>query len=144
MDKYIVKLSQDERENLLSFISKGKTAAQKLTHARILLEIDENFSSLKTDKEMAAMLHVSTKTIQRVRQTCVELGIEAALERKAHIRHKPHKIQGEEEAKLIALCCSNPPKGYARWTLKLLAGKLVVMEIMLFLDSLILPSNIAV
>lgn len=129
MEKYIVKLTIEERENLLSLISKGKAAARKLTHARILLEADENESNRKTDEEIAESLHVSINTIRRVRKECVENGVENALNRKQHSQHKPRKIQGEEEAHLIALCCSTPPEGRSRWTLKLLADKLVSMEI---------------
>src|SRR5271155_2982315 len=129
MEKYIVKLGMNERESLLSLISKGKASARKLTHARILLEADENSGNRKTDEEISHSLHVNQKTVQRVRQACVENGIESALERKPHSRYKSHKIQGEEEARLIALCCSSPPEGRCRWTLKLLADKLILLEI---------------
>lgn len=129
MEKYIVKLTIDERESLLSLISKGKVSARKLIHARILLEADENSDDWKTDEAIAQSLHVSKKTVQRVRKECVENGIDSALERKPHTRYKPHKLQGEEEAHLIALCCSSPPEGRSRWTLKLLADKLISLEI---------------
>ena len=120
MEKYIVKLTHNERGFLLSLISKGKAAAQKLTHARILLEVDENTGEQKTDGEVAEMFHISNKTVQRVRTEFVENGIECALERKKHSNHKPRKIQGEQEAHLIAICCSTPPEGRCRWTMKLL------------------------
>ena len=129
MEKYIVKLAIAERESLLSLILKGKNAARKLTHARILLEADENCGNQKTDGEIAELRYVSEKTVQRVRKECVENGIESALERKSHSRNKPLKIQGEEEARLVALCCSKPPEGRCRWTLRLLADTLVVLEI---------------
>ena len=128
MEKYIVKFTVDERESLLSLISKGKAAARKLTHARILLEADEQDGDRKTDEEIAESLHVSKKTVQRVRKECVENGMGSALERKSHSRTKPRKLQGEEEARLIALCCSSPPEGRCRWTLKLLADKLISLE----------------
>lgn len=128
MDKYIVKLSTDERESLLTLVSKGKGSARKLTHARILLEADENSGEIKTDEEIANIVYVSTKTVQRVRRDCVEEGIESALERKAHARYKPRKLQGEEEARLIALCCSTPPEGRCRWTLKMLGDELIRLE----------------
>ena len=133
MEKYIVKLEKEEREHLLSLISKGKTAARKQIHARILLEADNSSESQKTDEEIASLLHVGLCTVRRVRKACVLEGIEAALERKSHSRHRPRKIQGEEEAHLIALCCSDAPEGRNRWTLKLLADKLVSMEL---LDSI--------
>jgi len=129
MKKYIVKLLSDERENLLSLISKGKSSARKLTHGRILLEADETIGVRKTDEEIAEAVHVNVKTVQRVRQACVEGGIESALERTPHKRYKPHKIQGKEEAQLIAVCCSKPPEGRSRWTLKLLSEKLVSLEV---------------
>jgi len=129
VEKYTVKLSVEERENLFSLISKGKAAARKLAHARILLEVDESGGSVKTDEEISELLHVSEKTVKRVRKECVENGIKSAIERKPHKRYKPRKIQGKEEAQLIAMCCSKPPEGRSRWTLKLLADKLVRLEI---------------
>jgi transposase len=131
MEKYIVKLTQEERESLLLYIRKGKMAAYKLTHARILLAVDEgrHCADKKTDVEISKQLHVGVRTLERLRKRCVEEGIESALLRKAHSRSKPKKIMGEEEARLIALCCSNPPKGRARWTLKLLSDELVNLEI---------------
>lgn len=121
MEKYIVKLMKDERENLLSLINKGKASAKKLTHARILLEADENegVGKQKTDEEIAKLLHVSYQSVKRVRKRFVEKGLETALERKPHSGKKPHKINGDEEARLVALCCSSPPEGRCRWTLKL-------------------------
>lgn len=129
MEKHIVRLTNDERENLLLLISKGKSAAKKLSHARILLAADENSGERRTNEAIAEFLHVSKKTVQRVCKECVENGLESALERKRHARYKPRKLQGEEEAKLIALCCSTPPEGRGRWTLKLLSDKLVSLEI---------------
>lgn len=131
MEKYIVKLTQEERENLLTLIKTGKASANKLTHARILLMADEsnNNEMKKTDEEIGKQLHVSAKTVARVRKQLVEGGLESALLRKPHANPKSRKIDGEQEAHLIALCCSNPPEGRSRWTLKLLANKLVEMEI---------------
>lgn len=130
MEKYIVKLTRDEREFLLSLTSKGKSSAKKLIHARILLETDENSSEEKTDEEIAQLLYISKKTVQRVRKECVKNGIENALERKEHKKYKPHKIDGEAEAHLIALCCSSAPEGRCRWTLNLLTEKFVSLQIM--------------
>jgi len=130
MEKYIVNLSIDERESLLSMIRKGKSSAKKLTYARILLEADENDGDQQTDEVIAESLYVSDKTVYRVRKRFVEEGFEKALERKPHSRKRPRKIQGEEEAQLVALCCSSPPEGRCRWTLKLLADKLVSMEVL--------------
>jgi len=131
MEKYIVKLTQEERLDLLSLIRKGKASAPRLTHARILLEADEGpyTKNKKTDFEIAEQLHVGLKTVKRRRKQFVEEGLEAALSRKAYLKTKENKLSGEEEAHLIAICCSSPPEGRNRWTLKLLSTRLVEMEI---------------
>lgn len=131
MDKYIVKLTTEERAELLFLIRVGKKAANKLMHARVLLSADENDTKLKqkTDEEISSELHVSSKTVGRIRQRYVEEGLESALSRRPHANPKSRKIDGEQEAHLVALCCSTPPEGRSRWTLKLLANKLVALEI---------------
>jgi len=130
MEKYIVKLTKEERENLLSIIRKGKVTAHKLTHARILLAADEcEPTRKKTDSEIAEQLHVGLKTIQRVRKKFVEEDLEIALERKQNKNKRLQKINGEVEAHLIATCCSSPPEGRIRWTLKLLSNRLVEMQV---------------
>lgn len=131
MEKYIVKLSKEERTELLSLIKKGKAAAYKLAHARILLGVDEseyNENPL-TDLSISEILHIDIKTVKRIRKRCVNEGIEAALFRKKHKRTKPRKLDGEAEAHLVTICCSTPPEGRARWTLKLLSERLVSLEI---------------
>jgi DNA-binding MarR family transcriptional regulator len=103
-------------------INKGKGAAKKLTHAHIILAIDEseaNTGNIRPLKDIAEQLHVSVKTIERIRKTLVEEGLDKALNRKKHTRSRTPIIQGQEEAQLIALACSNPPSGQSRWTLKL-------------------------
>lgn len=130
MGKYIVRLMKDEQVNLLSLINKGKASARKLAHARILLATDENNHDRRADEVIAELLCISDKTVHRVRKNFVEHGIDGALERKPHSEKKPRKIQGAEEAHLIALCCSSAPEGRCRWTLKLLADKLVSMKIL--------------
>ena len=131
MAKYTIKLSEDERKNLLHRIKTGKDAAYKLSHARILLAVDDcERSDIVTDIDIADLLHVSPKTIQRIRKRCVEEGLDAAVNRKGHSRTRPRKIRGEEEAHLIAIACSTPPEGRKHWTMKLLAGKLVELEIL--------------
>jgi transposase len=130
MDKYIVKLTEEERAYLLSLIKVGKASANKLMHARIMLAADENIEPGSTDENISKKLHVSTKTVARIRQRFVEEGIESALLRKPHSRHKPRKIDGEQEAHLIALCCSTPPEGRVRWTLKLLTTRLIELELL--------------
>ena len=129
MEKYIVKLTNDERVNLVSLINKGKASAKKLTHARILLAINESNDEKRTDASVAESLLVSERTVRRIRIECVENGLDSALDRKSHSATKPRKIQGEEEAHLIALCCSSAPEGRCRWTLELLANRLVSLKI---------------
>jgi transposase len=133
MEKYTVKLTEEERKNLLSLTKTGKHAASKILHARILLASDEgdytDSESVKTDKEVAKLLDITEITVQRVRKRLVNEGLEAALLRKKHVRTRPRKIMGEEEAHLIALCCSSPPDGRKGWTLKLLSDRLVSMEV---------------
>lgn len=133
MEKYIVKLTLDERNNLVNLTRTGKHAASKIMHARILLEVDEgehaDSADKATDKGVAARLHVNESSVKRVRKRFVFEGLESALSRKPHSRTRPRIIQGEEEAHLIAICCSPAPEGRTRWTLKLLSERLVEMEI---------------
>lgn len=131
IDKYIVKLTLEEQRELLALIRIGKTAANKLMHARVLLAADENDRKIqsKTDEEIATAMHICTKTVARIRQRFVEEGMESALSRRPHTNPKGRKIDGEREAHLVALCCSTPPEGRTRWTLKLLANKLIELEV---------------
>ncbi|BCA94609.1 hypothetical protein TUM19329_09700 [Legionella antarctica] len=117
MEKYIVKLTLEEREELLILIRVGKKAANKLMHARVLLSADANDTKLKqkTDEEIATEMHVSSKTVARIRQRFVEEGMESALSRRPHANPKSRKIDGEQEAHLVALCCSTPPEGRMIW-----------------------------
>ena len=128
--KYVVELDPGERDYLKDIVSKGKTSAKKRMHAQILLQVDAAKPGTEyAESDIAEMLGVSRKTIYRVRQRCVEEGIESALNRKVHRRYKPRRLDGEQEAHLIAWACSQPPQGRSRWTLKLLAGKLVELNI---------------
>jgi len=129
--KYVVRLEPQEREQLQKLVSTGKGAARKLTHARILLQADVSQQGPGwTDKQIAQGLGVTTRTIEHVRQRCVEQGLEAALERKPREHPAtPRILDGRKEAVLVAICCSKPPVGFARWTLKLLADRLVELEI---------------
>jgi hypothetical protein len=127
--KYIVRLSDEERSQLAELTSKGKAAAYKIRHAHILLKADANGPAW-TDKRIAESFSVSVNTVLGVRQRLVEQGLEAALNRKkqAHPSRTP-RLDGEGEARLIALRCSEPPTGQARWTLRLLADQAVALEI---------------
>jgi Homeodomain-like domain len=127
--RYKVTLTHDERQDLLALVSKGKTAAYKLTRARILLQADQGPGGPAwTDEHICQTLHVGRKTVERTREACVEIGLEAALQRKPRSRPGPIKFDGEKEAHLIALACSQPPQGRTRWTLHLLADNMVELQ----------------
>ena len=129
MKKYRVKLSIQEREELQEFLSTGKSSARKLMHARILLKGDasEDGPNWK-DEQISEALEVSISTIERVRRRCVEEGIDAAISRRPGSGYRDLKIDGEQEAHVVALTCSTAPKGRGRWTLRLLAQKMVELE----------------
>lgn len=127
--KYIVRLTDGERQQLKELISKGKASARKIKHANILLKIDADDEGW-TDEKTANAFFVHVNTVCSIRQRFVEKGLEAALERKKQCQPSGKRLlDGEKEAKLIALSCSNAPEGCARWTLHLLADKLVELNI---------------
>jgi len=121
--KYTVDLSEDERAELESFVSHGKRSAQAITRARILLRADEGVS----DPDIADALDCSEMTAYRTRKRYDKDGI-AAIHRRDPDREYERKLDGEDEAHLIALACSDPPDGRHRWTLRLLADELVALE----------------
>ena len=129
--KYLVTLTADEREHLRALITAGKAAAKKLSHARILLKADSaDGGPAWTDETIAEALDVSTDTVARVRQRFVEEGLAAALVRKKQDRPSRERVlDGAAEARLLAVACSGPPGGRTAWTLKLLADKLVELEV---------------
>jgi transposase len=131
--KYIVTLNAEERSTLGALISKGKAPARKLLHARILLKADCSAGGPGwPDQAISEALDVSLATILRVRQLLVEEGLDAALNRHKPRRTYLRKLDGKQEAQLVALSCSESPKGHARWTLRLLADKMVELE---YVDS---------
>ncbi len=131
MKKYKVTLTAEERQQFHDLIAAGKAAAQKLTHARILLKADAAPGGPAwTDGRIAEAVEVSIATVERVRQRFVELGPEAALGRKTRDRPgRERKLDGRAEARLIAVACSAPPAGRKGWTMRLLADKLVELEV---------------
>jgi hypothetical protein len=126
--KYKVTLTPEEKTFLLELISKGKIAAKKLSHAHILLKADQSEDPIWSDQRISEALNVSIPTIERVRKTFVEEGLELALNRKRHSRCGHQKFDGEKEAHLIALACSSPPDGTVKWTARLLADKMVELN----------------
>jgi transposase len=128
--RYRVTLSGAERDELTALIRKGRGAARKLAHARVLLQVDESASgSSGTDEQTACALNLSTRTVERVRERFVEQGLAAALLPKPSTRRYERAFDGAQEAQLIALACSAPPEGKSRWTLRLLAEQAVELRI---------------
>ena len=128
--KYRVGLTEEEQEELKGMVSRGRAAAYKQTHARILLLSDENQTGgAMRDQDIARALKVGAATVERVRRRCVEEGLERALGRKEQLNRRQKKLDGEGEAHLVALACSQPPGGRAGWTMHLLADQLVEREI---------------
>lgn len=121
--KYIVDLSADERSELLQLIGRGKPSARKVVRARILLKADEGFS----DAQIVAALDTSRPTVERTRKRFVEGGLAHALNDKRHPGQR-RKLTPKQEAHLIAVACTPAPEGHARWTLRLLADKVVELE----------------
>lgn len=127
--KYIVTLTEAERQMLRAMLSRGKAAARKLMHARIILKADANAGGPAwNDDAIAEGLEVGRATVERVRKEFVEEGLEAALERRKPRRQYQRKLDGDGEAHLIALACSQAPEGRSRWTLRLLANRMVQLE----------------
>jgi transposase len=128
--KYVVRLTAEERECLEGVVNRGRVAAAKRRHAQILLKADAGpQDSGPTDTEVADALGVGIVTVHRVRQAYVEQGLSAAIERKRSSRVRLPKLDGRQEAQLVALACGPPPEGRARWTLRLLTQRLVELEI---------------
>lgn len=128
--KYVVRLTGEEREQLEKLVKTGRVAAAKRCRAHVLLKADAGpEGSGPTDRQVSEALDVSLGLVHAARQAYVEQGLTAALERKPACRHRPRKLDGAQEARLVALTCSPPPSGHARWTLRLLADKLVELEV---------------
>jgi hypothetical protein len=128
--KYRVTLTDDERTMLTALITSGTAPARTLTHARILLKADQaEGGAAWTDEAIRDALDIGLSTIARLRERCVEESIEAALYRRSAPRPYHRSLDGSQEAYLIALTCSAPPTGQERWSLRLLADKLVEFEV---------------
>jgi transposase len=127
--KYVVRLTGDEREMLLRMVKAGKGAARRLTHARVLLKADADGPGW-TDVRISDALDVGTRTIESLRKRFVEEGLESALNRRKQARpSRMPKLDGDAEARLVALACSEAPDGRKRWTLRMLADRLVVLDV---------------
>jgi len=135
MKKYIVTLTKDEREALGTLTIKGKHKSQQILDALILLGCDEGGFQTKrsTNEEIARVLNTSMRKIDRVKKRFVEGGLDVALNRRKGSRIYAKKADGDFEAHLVALSCSEPPEGFARWSLRLLADKVVELD---YIDSI--------
>ena len=124
--KYVIELSDKDRTLLNEIVSKGTSTARTILRANILLASDKNSKKYMTVAEIAEVYHTTPTTVQTVRTTFCEKGLEETLRRKKRETPPvPAKITGDVEARVIALACSNPPDGYAKWTLRLLADQTV-------------------
>lgn len=128
--KYRVTLTPEERVQLEQLVSRGKGAARRLARARVLLQCDEadGTGPRRPDADVAAALDVSTRTVERVRERFVERGLDAALDPVPTSRNYARRLDGAQEARLVTLACSAPPDGKARWTLRLLADRMVELS----------------
>ena len=128
--KYVVRLTAEERESLEALVKTGTGAADKRTRAQILLKADVGDGGPGwTDERIAEAFGVGVSTVHRARQRLVQDGLEVTLARRPSRQARPRKLDGEKEARLIAVACSEAPEGHARWTLRLLADRLVEPEI---------------
>ena len=128
--QYVVRLPEEERARLRTIIGRGGAPARALAHARILLKANQGEAGPGwTDAAIAAAVEVDPTTVARVRKRYVTDGVEAALHPKAPDREYRRRLDGEQEARLVALTCGRPPAGRPRWTLRLLAERLVALEV---------------
>jgi transposase len=127
--KYPVRLTKAERAQLETLIASGRASARSLTHARILLKADEATEGPAwKNAAIADALEVSELTVTRVRKRWTEGGVTAATQHKPQARRKAPRLDGAQEAYLLALACGEPPAGRARWTLRLLADRMVALQ----------------
>lgn len=128
---YIVALSPEERDRLEKLISTGRTSSKRQIQARILLKADTSAAGPGwSDEQISEALEISISTVARVRKRSVEQGLAALLDRAVARRPCRRRLDGEQEARLLAVACSPPPEGRARWTLRLLADKMVELEVL--------------
>lgn len=134
MKRYTIKLMRDEVEGLMAIVNKGSHSSHTFRTAYVLLNCDEGeFAEKVTNGQISKILKIGMRTIDRIKKRFVEEGMEGVLERRPSTRVYGKKIDGEVEAKLVQLCCSEPPAGYAKWSLRLLADKMVELN---YVDSI--------
>ena len=129
MIRYTVKLTKSEVEELMNIINKGSHTSQTFRTAYILLNCDEGrYSEKVTNEQISKVLKVGMRTVDRVKKKFIEEGFESCLDRRPTSRIYERKTDGDVEVKLVTLCCSEPPKGFAKWSLRLLADKMVELN----------------
>lgn len=127
--RYVVRLSVEERKLLHDLVHRGREAAYRRKYAQVLLLVDEGDGGPgMIDREVAERVGFSRRSVEQIRERCVTVGLTTALERKKH-PPKLGKLDGEAEARLLSLACGEAPAGRARWTLRLLANRLVELEV---------------
>ena len=134
MKRYRIDLTQEEVKELKAIISKGSHSSHTFRAAYILMNCDQGeYSEKITNEQISKVLKVGMRTIDRVKKRFIEGGLEAALERRESSRVFDVKIDGDVEAKLVKICCSEPPPGFAKWSLRLLADQMVELK---YVDSI--------
>lgn len=134
MKRYTIKLLKEEVEELMQIINKGSHSSHTFRTAYVLLNCDEGeFAEKVTNEQISKVLKIGMRTIDRVKKRFIEEGLEGTLERRPSSRVYERKIDGEVEAKLVQLCCSEPPTGFSKWSLRLLADKMVELK---YVDSI--------
>ena len=122
---YVVRLTREERERLHDLVHKGRVAADRRRRAQVLLLVDQGeHGPAHADRSVAERVEMAPRTVERIRQRCVLEGLDAVLGRRQRSRERARALDGEAEARLIAMACSDPPEGCARWTLHLLADEM--------------------
>ena len=128
--RYVVRLSVEERQQLEGLVNRGREAAYRRRHAQVLLLADEGeHGEGLIDRVVAERVGCTRRTVEQIRERCVREGLQAALERRKRTRERTRVLDGEGEARLVSLACSEPPEGRARWTLKMLSDRLVELEV---------------
>ena len=131
--KYHVYLTEKEKEYLKQMVKKGSGRARQIQRAHILLKADVSEGQGWTDQQIRETFHLARNTVSKIRKRFTEVGLEETVKRKHPDREYATRLDGEQEAHLVALACSAPPEGHARWTLRLLAERMVTLE---YVDSL--------
>ena len=128
--RYVVRLSLEERDQLEGLVNRGREAAYRRRHAQVLLLVDEGeHGPSLIDREAAERVGCTRRTVEQIRERCVCEGVPSALERRPRRRERTRVLDGDGEARLVSLACSEPPPGQARWTLQMLRDRLVELKV---------------